>query len=70
MVADDYSKCPSCKSPALYSQLIELAEEKANCYMCDFPLTDLSGQFQKFSKSEVKKMLDGSDDEKTAIGAK
>ncbi|XP_028834024.1 WD repeat-containing protein 19 isoform X2 [Denticeps clupeoides] len=47
MVKDDWSECPHCKFPALYSEFIKLLETETVCPMCSETLS--ASQVQKIS---------------------
>jgi len=52
MVASDYSNCPECKMPALYSELMELTKENCTCYICKAPI--IKEKVRKLERAEVK----------------
>jgi hypothetical protein len=39
MTLDDWSDCPSCGFPALYSKFVEFVGSHAHCAMCEHDLT-------------------------------
>lgn len=55
MVASDYTHCPECKSPALYSQMVEIEAKGTPCYMCEKPID--KAKLKKLSREDVKVLL-------------
>lgn len=39
MILNDWSMCPSCDSPALYSKFVEFVNSHEKCAMCECDLT-------------------------------
>ncbi|ETM43841.1 hypothetical protein L914_10843 [Phytophthora nicotianae] len=51
MVKDDWTQCPRCTFPGLYSQFVEHLGTDATCPMCEQPLTPQ--ELHKFPENEV-----------------
>jgi len=42
MVLDDWAQCPTCKFPALFSQLLKLTKDDPRCPMCEHKINPLT----------------------------
>ncbi|KAL7680186.1 putative WD repeat-containing protein 19/dyf-2 [Plasmopara halstedii] len=51
MVKNDWTSCPRCTFPGLYSQFVQLLETDPTCPMCELPLT--SDELHKVPEGEV-----------------
>ncbi|KAF4143517.1 putative WD domain G-beta repeat domain-containing protein [Phytophthora infestans] len=51
MVKDDWTQCPRCTFPGLYSQFVEHLGADATCPMCEQPVTP--AELHKVPENEV-----------------
>ena len=57
MVVDDWSICPACKFPSLFSEASEWVSKFGSCCMCDQPLT--RQQITAIPEPDAKELLKG-----------
>lgn len=63
MVLDEWTQCPHCQFPALYSPLKKLLTAEPNCPMCGNHLDPTTLQFSKDTKEDLRKWLPQGEDQ-------